>query len=154
MHRGGESADTKCGCVGKISCRTGIFFVKYRAIFGTDFNQYSAHILATKCTGDMKRRCMGNSFFKEFFHMSSFDNCHHHHYVQLRSMCVGAKIRKIWHILPISPLYRPLPLLASTSQLDDDDEEEEQCGHTLGGQGVEKICLNLTKVFPLKKELL
>ena len=67
---------------------------------------------------------------------------------------MGAKIRKIWHILPISPLYRPLPLLASTSQLDDDDdeEEEEQCGHTLGGRGVETICVNLTKVFPLKKK--
>ena len=35
-----------------------------------------------------------------------------------------AKIRKIWHILPISRLYRLLPLLASTSQLDDGDDED------------------------------
>ena len=48
----------KEGCVGKISRRTGIFSVKYRAIFGTDFNQYSAHILVTKCERDMKRHCM------------------------------------------------------------------------------------------------
>ena len=36
---------------------------------------------------------------------------------------MGAKIRKIWHILPISGLYRLLPLLASTSQLDDSDDD-------------------------------
>ena len=46
-----------------------------------------------------------------------------------------SKIRKIWHILPISRLYRLLPLFASPSQLDgdddidsaanDDDEEED-----------------------------
>ena len=36
---------------------------------------------------------------------------------------MGAKIRKIWHILPISRLYRLLPLLASTSQLDDSDDD-------------------------------
>ena len=35
-----------------------------------------------------------------------------------------AKIRKIWHILPISRLYRLLPLLASTSQLDDADDDD------------------------------
>ena len=47
-------SDTKWGGVGEISRQAGIFSVKYRAIFRPDFNQYSAHILPTKCNRDRK----------------------------------------------------------------------------------------------------
>ena len=47
-------SDTKWGAVGEISRQAGIFSVKYRAIFRPDFNQYSAHILPTKCNRDRK----------------------------------------------------------------------------------------------------
>ena len=107
----------KEGCVGKISRRTGIFSVKYRAIFGTDFNQYSAHILATKCKRDMKRHCMEK--IKKYFFSSAVLTII---IIITTWPACGAKIRKIWHILPISRLYRLLPLLASTSQLDGDDD--------------------------------
>ena len=42
---------------------------------------------------------------------------------------VRSKIRKIWHILPISRLYRLLPLLTSPSQLDDDDDDVESAAN-------------------------